>query len=196
MPRVFSNLQEARLYLDLIRRRVCHFIDSLRPGKAGRSDLQPEFESLGFRTSFDSLELFSELSECTKRKQEQYAAEIRRWEASFESLFLSTSPSDREFLGVQLLRIRSNVLHILLYSELTSMEMIYDTFLPKFTEIVKLSRSFFSHPDSEKIFQKESFSSNTGLIYPLRLVADKCCDHKLRREAIALISSRTWREGC
>jgi hypothetical protein len=196
MPRVFSNMQEARLYLDLIRRRIRYFIGSLRPGKVGRSNLQPEFESPGFRTSFDTLEPFPSLSECTKHNQEQYATEIRRWEAAFEPLFLSTSPTKKEYLGIQLLRIRSNILHILLYGELTHTEMIYDTFLPEFTEIVTLSRSFSTHPDSEKIFPKGGFSSNNGLIYPLRLVADKCRDRNLRREAIALISSRPWREGC
>jgi len=171
-------------------------ISSLRPGKVGRSDVQPEFESPGFRTTFDTLEPFPPLPECTKHAQEQYATEIRRWEAAFEPLFLSTSPPQKDYLGIQLLRIRSNILHILLYGELTHTEMIYDTFLPEFTEIVTLSRSFFTHPDSEKIFPKGGFCSNNGLIYPLRLVADKCRDRNLRREAIALISSRPWREGC
>ena len=71
IPRVFSNVQEARLYVDLTRRRIRHFICSLRPGKVGRSDQRPEFESVDFRPSFDSLEPFAELSECTKREQEQ-----------------------------------------------------------------------------------------------------------------------------
>jgi hypothetical protein len=98
MPGVFSNLQEARIYLDLIRRRIRHFIGSLRPGKVGRSNLQPEFESPGFRTSFDTLESFSSLSECTKHVQERYTTEIRRWEAAFEPLFLSTSPTKKRVL--------------------------------------------------------------------------------------------------
>jgi hypothetical protein len=58
ISRVFSNMQEARLYLDRIRRRIRHFIGSVRPGKVGRSNLQPEFKSPGFRTSFDTLEPF------------------------------------------------------------------------------------------------------------------------------------------
>ena len=35
MPHIFTNTQEARLYLDLITRRTHHFITSIRPDKTG-----------------------------------------------------------------------------------------------------------------------------------------------------------------
>jgi hypothetical protein len=93
MPHIFTNTQEARLYLDLITRRTHHFITSIRPDKTGHTNQQHDSSAPGLNTGFDTLQLFTELPEHLQLEQEIYAHEIRRWSASFTPL-----TSDRDLL--------------------------------------------------------------------------------------------------
>ncbi|KAE8442028.1 hypothetical protein EG329_003929 [Mollisiaceae sp. DMI_Dod_QoI] len=196
MPEIFTSVEEARLYLDLLSRRIHHFIFSVRPSKAGHSSIEPEPESPGLRTCFDTISAFPGLSASLEIEQELYADEVHCWQTSFDPLFISGTPSSTDYLPTRLLKIRSNVLLISLYGELTTTELIYDSFFSEFQEIVSLARAFFDRSNSEKILPTGSFNSNSGLIHPLRLVADKCRHRSLRRDAIRLLRSRPWREGC
>ncbi|CZR64327.1 uncharacterized protein PAC_14225 [Phialocephala subalpina] len=195
MPEIFTSVEEARLYLDLICRRVHHFIFSIRPGRGYRK-LQSQLETPGLQTGFDTIEPFPGLSSALEIEQELYTQEIQRWQTSFDPLFVSGIPSSTDYLPISLLKIRSNVLLVTLYGELTSTQIIYDSFFLEFQEIVSLARAFFDCANSERILPKGSFNSNSGLIHPLRLVAEKCRVRSLRREAIRLLRSRPWREGC
>lgn len=199
MPTGFTNMHQSRLYLDLILRRILHFISAVRPGKTGRSVIPSELESPGLRTHFDESKPFDGLyqgsTSTLRREQELHAFEIIRWSAAFEPVYQAVKPPDHEFLAFQMLKIRANVLTILLYGELATTEMVYDSFIPEFERIVILAKVFLDHRCTPKFLLEGSFNSNQGLIYPLRLVADKCRDRRLRREAINLMRSKPWREG-
>ncbi|KAH6682524.1 hypothetical protein B0J14DRAFT_127115 [Halenospora varia] len=199
MPEKFSDLHEAKLFLDLIIRRTHHFIGAVRPGKTGRSATPPELENPGLRTHFDELEPFDGLYEGSvenlQAEQSLYAYDITHWCCAFKTLFRSKALTARDSLASQLLKIRANTMMILLHGELATTEMVYDRFLPEFQEIVSLARSFLNHPEIENVLPEGGFSASPGVIYPLRLVADKCRDGTIRRQAISLLRSRPWREG-
>jgi hypothetical protein len=199
MPGHFTDLHQARLYLDLILRRTHHFISAVRPGKTGRSSIPSELESPGLRTHFDELEPFDGLyqgsADTLRREQELHAFEIIRWSAAFEPLYATVTPPEHEFLAFQMLKIRANFLTLRLYGELATTEMVYDSFMPEFERIVSLSKVFFEHHCTPKFLPEGSFNSNQGLIFPLHLVADKCRDRRLRREAINMMRARPWRDG-
>ncbi|TVY85854.1 hypothetical protein LAWI1_G008927, partial [Lachnellula willkommii] len=204
MPTRYTSMDESRLYLDLIVRRTHHFLSAVRPGKTGRSIIpsRSELESpRGLRTHFDDVEPFDGLyqrSACSlRRQQELYAFEIIRWSAAFEPLYAMVTPSEHEFLGFQLLKIRANVLTILLYGELATTEMAYDSFMPEFERIVSLAQTFLEHrcTCAPTLLLERGFNWSQGLLLPLLLVATKCRDKGLRRRAVHLMSREPWREG-
>ena len=195
MPEKFTTTQEARQFLELIMRRSHHFLGTVVPQKPSPSTQQNDPETQSLVASFSTFETFEGSIQPLQFEQERYTAENRRWNAAFESLYASRAPDHGDYLSTQLLKIRSRVLGILLAGELSTTEMIYDQFLDDFAEILRLAKLFFQHPCSSLLIPEGSYSSNAGLIFPLRLIADKSRHHALRREAIALLKSRSWRES-
>lgn len=196
MPESFTSTHEARQFLELIMRRSHHFLGTVipqKPSPSSLSQLNPETQS--FVVSFNTFETFEGSIQPLQFEQERYASENRRWNTAFQPLFESRTPQHRDFLTAQLLKIRSRVLGILLEGELSTTEMVYDSFLPEFNEILTLAKLFFQHPCADKILPEGSYSSNAGLIFPLRIVADRSRDRAMRREAIGLLKSRVWRES-
>lgn len=195
MPETFTSTHEARQFLELIMRRSHHFLGTVVPQKPSPPTQQADLETQSLVASFNTFETFEGAVQPLQFEQERYAAEIRRWTAAFQPLFSSRTPEHNDFLSTLLLKIRSRVLGILLAGELSTSEMIYDKFLPDFEEILMLAKTFFAHPCADKIIPEGSYSSNAGLIFPLRLVADRSRSHSMRREAIALLKSKAWREA-
>lgn len=74
-------------------------------------------------------------------------------------------------------------------------QLIWDSFTPQMQSLVGMSRTVLNHPYSEVVFNERSFTFDMGLIYPLLTAAACCRDRRIRREAIELLSTRTWREA-
>ena len=72
---------------------------------------------------------------------------------------------------------------------------MYDNFMHEFRQIVSLCKQVLDHPQTEKLFAAGSFSFDIGIIHPLLAVSYACRDRQLRREAIALLGSKSWREA-
>ena len=130
-------------------------------------------------------------------EQERHAAENRRWSQAFEHLLRRAirKPNDAESLQAFLLKIHSTSLTVRLAGILSSSEVGYDGYMPEFKQIVSLSKAVLNHPHSETRFAEGSFSFDIGIIYPLLAVSYACRDRKLRRDAIGLLESRSWREA-
>jgi hypothetical protein len=201
MPETFESIYDSRSYLELIIRRTHHFIRAVRSGKDSRLEKGHELKNVCFYTEFDHMEAFDGLynssAELLAEEQERYAQEIARWSSAF-SLFFITQPrvfNPRDMLTSQLLKIRAAAIKILLYGELSTTELVYDAFLVEFREIVLLAKEFFQNPEIIKTAPEGGFTANSGLLYPLRLVAEKCRDKRTRCDAISLMKSTPWREG-
>jgi hypothetical protein len=98
-------------------------------------------------------------------------------------------------LTSQLLKIRAAAVKILLYGQLSTTELAYDAFLVEFREIVLLAKEFFRNPEVTKTAPEGGFTANSGVLYDLRLVVEKCRDKRTRGDAISLMKSTAWREG-
>ncbi|KAG0651301.1 Aspercryptin biosynthesis cluster-specific transcription regulator atnN [Hyphodiscus hymeniophilus] len=206
MPKEFANIEEARSYLDIVMRRTYHFMAYALKGK------------VSFLAFHDTVLGDSDLDikECWKNnpranvsgsildpvdgihiEQEKHAAEIRRWSQAFQPLFHSAlqNRDESQLLETFLLKIHSTSLTVRLAGILSSSELVYDGFKPEFKEIVSLSQAVLGHPNSEKLFAAGSFSFDIGIIYPLLAVSYACRDRTLRREAISLLESKSWREA-
>ena len=94
-----------------------------------------------------------------------------------------------------LLKIHSTSLTVRLAGILSTRELVYDNFMREFRQIVSLSKTVLNHPQSDRLFAAGSFSFDIGIIYPLLAVSYACRDRELRREAIALLESKSWREA-
>jgi hypothetical protein len=195
MPETFNSTHEARQYLELIMRRSHHFLGTVVPQKPDPSTQEGDLDSQSLVVSFNNFKTFNGAGQSLHFEQERYEAELRRWMVAFQPLFQSRTPSHKDFLFAQLLKIRARVLGILLAGELSTSETIYDHFLPDFEEILSMAKSFLAHPGANKIIVDGSYASNAGLIFPLRLIADRSRSRSLRREAISLLKSKAWREG-
>ena len=198
MPDSFASTHEARSYLELMMRRSHHFLGTVVPQKPISSEQAMNVDTQSLVASFAQFDTFKTLGGSTQPlqfEQERYAAELRRWTAAFQPLFASITPDTNDFLSTQLLKIRSRVLGVLLAGELSTSEMIYDDFVSEFEEILELAQKFFVHPCGDKVIPDGSYSSNAGLIFPLRLVADRSHSRTMRREAIRLLKAKSWREA-
>jgi hypothetical protein len=136
-------------------------------------------------------------SDAIQIQQEMYAAENRRWSEAFGPILRSAlhNMDESEALKAFLLKIYSTSLTVRLAGILSSNELVYDGFTPDFEQIVTLSKFVLNHPHSENVFAAGSFSFDIGIIYPFLAVTYACRHRKLRREAIALLESKSWREA-
>lgn len=138
-----------------------------------------------------------EHSDAIQVEQEMYAAENRRWSRAFEPLYRAAlhKMDEPDSLKVFLLKIHSTSLVVRLAGILSGSELVYDNFMHEFGQIVSLSKTVLNHPQSDNLFAAGSFSFDIGIIYPLLAVSYACRDRELRREAIALLESKSWREA-
>jgi hypothetical protein len=204
MPKEFTSVEQARLHLDLVMRRTYHFMTYALADRAtflkfrdvgtqrnitssSAQDLAPEEIKPRLMEASDELQV----------EQEIHCSENRRWSQAFEPLYRSAlrNIDQAESIRVLLLKIHSLTTTIRLAGHLSKTEMIYDNFMPDFEKIVSLGKIVLNHPHADKFFAEGSFSLDLGLIYCLMTPATDCRDRRLRREAIALLSMRSWREA-
>ena len=81
-----------------------------------------------------------------------------------------------------------HVTYIGLVSALATNELFYDSLTPRFLEIIDTARTVFESS------QKTNFTCSFRCVFPLYMVAKKCRDPTIRREAIRLLLSRPRRE--
>ncbi|KAH6678536.1 hypothetical protein B0J14DRAFT_325520 [Halenospora varia] len=95
-------------------------------------------------------------------------------------------------------------LHISLYQKLTTVmlaniaedsEMVYDALLPEFRYMVRTCEILIVSEEQTRMPRNKRFSFDIGIIPPLQVVATKCRDPILRREAVDLLFSNPRQEG-
>ncbi|EPE32343.1 Zn2/Cys6 DNA-binding protein [Glarea lozoyensis ATCC 20868] len=84
---------------------------------------------------------------------------------------------------------------ILLSVILEGSEMVYDNHLSDFQYIVNTCRLLAESIVSTQLPRMPRFSLDTGIVLPLSLVANRCRDRTLRREAIDLLFANPRQEG-
>lgn len=203
MPPSFKNVEEARVWGELLMRWNYHFrAESLAVGKSQEIDMKAPL--VNWEDSMDTpmgATVLHEPKEIPVALLPEYRAHVsgtHQWFLAFEPLFasLQTSPS-KDLVGGTLLQVQAKMSAITLASAFFVLETGYDVFLPEFHDIVTLTDSVSgmvlagrNHQDKRLIYHFDG-----GFIPPLFLVATKCRDRALRRKAIALLDMAPYREG-
>ena len=195
MPLSFSSVDEARFMLDLISRRIHHFIVSVRPDKLGATDFSPPGQARRFKITMDREEPYDPLTFEQLALRQSYSEEIERWEVAFEAISKSTTEESPNFVAVNLLRVQSRFLPVQLIGETSITEMIYDEFLQNFRDMITYAKAHFSHPSIQGQNPRGVYSLNTGLIFPLHNLVRRCRDRVIRRQGIDMLVNNAWREG-
>ncbi|PVH73740.1 hypothetical protein DL98DRAFT_576131 [Cadophora sp. DSE1049] len=213
MPEVFSSVEEAKYYLDLLTRRVRHLIASSRPVKPSTPDfgreretsyIDPELLGLspGLRSTFDNPSpspspITSDPTLSTSLTQ--HKSLLSTWQRSFTPLFeTTTDPTSPTYLPTLHLAILSEALSINLHTSFhtsSSPFLAHNTHLPSFHRILTLSQTILHHPSFTTFLLPGDYSASSGLIGPLRLVASHSRHRPLRHQALTLLRHRPWREG-
>lgn len=225
MPKIIQSIEEARIYHDLITRRIMHFNSSIhtpRSRPVGSGDAQKPWPTLqllpqGINPNHNpipwvdlkiSLEEIDSTISSTKLKNEKdmLSRELRSWvEASHLLLQARMKMKSQDTIPAHILRIAALSNEISLGAAFSITESAYDIFLPHFRLIVQ-------HASQVLALQQEHFarfhchsgapgpvdihfSFEIGLIPSLYIVLIKCRHGPTRRQALALLRKYPHREG-
>lgn len=181
----FASLLEARLASDKLCETMAVFIERMQRAKADPSYVLPanwKKFGMGFK---DRLEA---------------------WSKSFEPIFQSRHNPSMSYLeksGIAALKMFQVNILVLFLMMFCDNELQFDSFIPHFTAIVRLGWEIVEADERKAVIlhqhqpgsARSSFSADMGIVPPLYVVATKCRDPGLRREAIRLLRSSARREG-
>lgn len=183
MPQVFQTVTDALIYGKLVMRRCVHFM--------AMSWVYDDGNSAAPSASFS---LFDRVTACTNpeafREQDRYLGALRRWHEAFLPVLerARTPLGQKDFFAATCLQMHYLVTYVSVLSALASSELFYDSLNAMFAEIVSLSKIIL------ETSQKPNFTCAFRVVFPLDLVAKKCRDPVIRREAIQLLLAKPRRE--
>jgi hypothetical protein len=180
MPSSFSNLGEARMYLDLVQRRALHFVlrvEDEQYQKVGKVKVNlPSLKYVGTVT-LTEWGGFHGMSD----EYLMHYGEILRWQSAFQALLSST----KHWKAAALLQIQAESTRIGIHAALNrTTECYWDGHNPNFQRMVALARQVF---DDEFLRDWHGFAFDGGVIKPLWMIAHYCREPAIRRDAIALM---------
>ena len=209
MPKVFSTLEQAQIYLELILRRLQHFIAiiTLIPNNNGICfipDGQDMAEDMPETAKTYALHLQQGLSH-TSVVNADLNKHLLTWKSAFRPLFersIAPAAELEERRAALLIMCAATTTRVCARCALFGQEIWYDIFLPEFKTIVHLAKQILNLEHQIRLSKDEGVSpkvvfafDNMGLITPLSIVGLKCREPKLRREAVRLLTTYPRREG-
>ncbi|PQE23789.1 NFX1-type zinc finger-containing 1 protein [Rutstroemia sp. NJR-2017a BBW] len=181
MPLTFASVSAAKAYWDLIMRRLMHLMPTLFSAQ------QPFCGNSNHASPTNNPRLIAAIKD-----QQKYLKELASWWSAFSPVLERSrrNPDSKDFAGATILHLRWIICHTALISVMTPVQTALDAKLPEFRKVVELAKGLLSHPAWTGTFIFES-----AIIPQIYVVAIKCRDYAVRSEAVALLLSRTWREG-
>ncbi|KAH9901959.1 hypothetical protein F4778DRAFT_133911 [Xylariomycetidae sp. FL2044] len=206
IPEVFDSLLEARTAWDDLTEQMMRFAEKL----------------FTFTSTNGPMGI---LPNSFRQYDMGFSKQIEAWSTAFKPILASRmapAKSSQEKTAISVLKMNQIMGAMLFYMTFSDSEMQFDAHLPRFKEIVELAVEVIgdeerraaerrcpnphfcphrpAHPDlfggqytARHI--KPSFSADLGIVPPLFVVATKCRDRVLRRQAIQLLRSSSRREG-
>ncbi|KAI0598102.1 hypothetical protein F4775DRAFT_209358 [Biscogniauxia sp. FL1348] len=205
IPEVFDSLHEARVAWDTLCEKVMRYTETM--------------------FTFVTMNPMGILPASLQKHGTGFREQLEAWTKAFEPILASrTAPakSSQEKTAIGVLKMNQLMGSILFSMTYKDSEMAFDAFLPVFKEIVGLAMEvigdeerraaarrcpnpqFCPHQSVQPdIFGgqytarhiKPSFSADLGVVPPLFVVATKCRDPIVRRQAIQLLRTSSRREG-
>jgi hypothetical protein len=187
IPSTFRSVNEARLYWDLCVRRAMLF---------HYSNSDPNFSSLDFGEN-----IFRNSIGCERiqRYIDGYTTARMNWEKAFRPIF-EQSRKDRntqDFLCASILMMKALSAKFAFAPTAQGGETYADAFLDDYVQIVELATNVLEQSvDQDKTtLRKVVFNFDVSIVVPIFIVALRCRDCKVRREAIELLWKYPRREG-
>jgi len=175
MPKEFSSISEARMYETLLHIRTTQFL-------AAHDDKSSDALLIWDRIA-------GKLSLSTVLELKELKNDFDRWAQAFDPLFKDAlTPGKSEFRAAAIQRAHYLVEVIVFEQGLHVDEVCFDYFHNEFVEMVGLAKALL-------VSEESNFTLSTHSVVVLDLVATKCRDPELRREAIRLLIDRPRREG-
>ncbi|KAK6609139.1 C6 zinc finger domain protein [Botrytis cinerea] len=189
MPSIFPDLQEARLYLELIERRSIHF-GYLAAELAAAKKTDPSTAIIA-KNSFKEEYSLPEVVDIRALKYE-IAQSLIRWTSAFD-LFCSGIPplETDQVAGANLLRAQSIAMDIIMKIAPGGPEPDHMAIIPEYQSILAITEKIIDETKDQR--QLGSFKFEQGVVMPLHIAAKWCHDHTIRKRAIDLL--RSYRDG-
>jgi hypothetical protein len=179
MPKYFSSVNEARIYLEASQQQLLH---------PSISKSTQDFQQRQVLT-----DISKEIVAQAFTEKGRLLAELVRWHIAFNPIFqrVRASKSEKDFLGAMTLQLHYLTTYFTVSSAPVTTPGPSHDFMPLFEEMISLSQSILEHPDGGNT----SYTFEGQVIKPLWTVARKCPHRALRRQAISLLLSSSRREG-
>lgn len=206
IPDMFQSLIEARLAWDNLCETMMRFTENM----------------FTFTTAMSPMGV---LPNSLKQYGTSFGEKLGAWSRAFEPILSSRmmpAKSSQEKTAIAVLKMNQIMGEILFYMTFSDTELQFDVYLPRFKNIVDLAMEVVGdeerraaakrcpnpdfcyhqpiHPDAfggqyTARHIKPSFSADLGIVPPLFVVATKCRDSMIRRQAIQLLTTSSRREG-
>lgn len=136
-------------------------------------------------------------------QKRQLQGEYERWLHQFTCFTTNATTETAEMLcGLQTLKIHHRITHMLLISVLPRDHDVFGASPnPAAEEVIGLAASILEHINERNAAAetakdpRRNFSSETGIVAPLSLLAIKCADENVCRRATQLLAESKRREG-
>jgi hypothetical protein len=187
IPSTFRSVNEARLYWDLCVRRAMLF---------HYSNSDPNFSSLDFGEN-----IFRNSIGCQRIQKyiDGYTTARRDWAKVFQPVFERSrkDSSTQDFLCANILMMKALSAKFTFAPTSEGGETYADAFFEDYVQIVDLATNVLEQSvDQDKTTpRKVVFNFDVNIVVPLFIVALRCRDCKVRREAIELLWKYPRREG-
>jgi len=206
MPSLFSDVEQARLYWELVQRRTSHYLATVVAIQTELDGKAPSPKGVDVGKCGDVVNVSSESDLYVSASVDlqhvnlkidytRCCDEIMQWFEAFTPFFLHTAISQQSdpetWSAAGLVQLQAVTTKIMLLSSVSSEECYLDRFLPQYRSIVSLARRI----SENEIFQAKSYTFDLGIVYPLFVVSKWCRHPEVRREAIELLRKTDRREG-
>lgn len=191
IPATFESVREARFCWDLSVRRALQWREAYVQ--------RLHFSVLDFGESniAYNLQKADAFAERVQTEIGLYVQAKAQWFRAFRPLFerSRSSPGSKEFLSASVLMIQYLSANVSIRSPGGNLEEYCDAFLEDFITIVDLARECLETSTGTASPGRAVFAFDDGLVAGIFLVATRCRDSVVRRNAIGLLRRYPRREG-
>jgi len=203
MPQEFETLADVRQFWQIIMNRNYHFNKSIQQLDLQRIQEQrldtPWEDSANMQDGEMLLgNASTERPWPLKEEQSLYRNDIDIWSATFAPLYsrILLGTKKREQVAAAILKVQTQINHIMLAGTPFTTESAYDQFLPNFQSIVLLSSIIIPYLSPAATASEPKFQFDIGIVAALFLVGSRCRNEdKTRVRAIEMLLGCRLREG-
>ncbi len=186
MPTLFPSVLKARNYFNIVVRRAAHYGCALWQTSHQTTDS----ESWLIKPTLGHMEASEHASADLVIEKQKYLDELANWYRAFRPLFDRAQPGTDDYLPTRHLQMHYLPVYLTIIMYPATSEMAYDEYLLIFKEVIEMGKIQLAGATHNPMF---SFDMQN--VWPLFVVAKKCRDPVVRRDAIRLLMEFPRREG-